>query len=604
VVPIRSSSRKRSIRAAIVSVSAVAATAWALVGPAGAAASSCVYDSTAKSITAVIDPGGDAAFRVSGEDIMFAGTVCLGATTANTDSISVAGNVGTTERLTIDQRAGVLGPGATVEHNIPEIEIATNLGDTDDVVVVYGTEGDDTIAPGQYGLALNSDGDVDVTFSPTVFSFEVHALGGNDYVNGWGQGGAGLHFLGPIKLYGGEGDDVLLRGSTQDDVIEGGPGNDRLEGTDGADVLDAGAGNDFVAAGGGNDSVTGGPGADEFLGSSGDDVFHAVDGESDVQLNGGPGIDSAYYEEALDAAPIAVENKFPVSPPPPPSGSCTYTAATRSVNASIEAGGSATLVVAGGEIRFGSPAGACSGATTANTDTITVAGATGTAEQLTIDQSGGAFTPGFTAEGNLPEIEIATVLGDANDVVVVIGTPGDDAIAVGMNGVGLNADGDADITFSPLPTQIEVRGGGGVNTLGARGGTGTGSIYTGSARFFAGALGDTLLGGLGNDRFVGGAGNDRLEGREGDDYLDGGAGDDTLLGAGGNDELIGGAGADTFSGSDGDDLMRADDDEDDLSINGGAGIDTAYYESIQCVGPPYVCTGDPAPVATENKIPR
>lgn len=603
MVGISTSSRKRPIRAALASVSAVAAAAAILGAPAAGAASSCVYDSTAKSVSAVIDPGGEAALRVSGADITFAGTVCLGATTTNTDSISVAGNAGTTERLILDQRGGLFSPGFTPESNFPEIEIAAVLGDAADVVVVYGTEGADTIASGQNGLALFSDGDVDVTLSPSALSLEIHLLGGNDYFNGWGQGGAGLHFLGPIKLYGGEGDDVLLRGSTENDVIEGGPGNDRLEGTDGNDVLDGGSGNDVLAAGGGNDSMTGGTGADEFLGSSGDDVFYAVDDEADTQLNGGPGTDTAYYEEALDAPPISVENRFPVSPPPPPAGSCTYTATTRTVNASIVAGGSASLVVVSGEIRFGTAAGSCGAATTTNTDTITVAGSTGTVEQLTIDQSGGAFAPGATAESNVPEIEIATVLGDTNDVVIVIGTSGDDAIAVGMNGVGLNGDSDTDITFSPLPAQIEVRGGGGVNTLSARGGTGAGSVYTGSARFFAGGQGDTLRGGLGDDLLVGGAGNDALEGREGNDVLDGGAGNDTLQGAGGNDELIGGPGADTFSGSDGDDVMRANDDEDDVSINGGPGTDTAYYESQTCIGPPFVCTGDPVPVATEIRIP-
>jgi Ca2+-binding RTX toxin-like protein len=574
-------------------VSAVVSAAAVLGAPAAAAASSCVYDSSAKSVTAVIDAGGEAALRVSAGDITFGGSVCLGATTTNTDSISVAGSPGTTERLVLDQRGGLFSPGVTAESNFPEIEIAANLGDASDVVIVYATEGADTLASGQNGLAFFTDGDVDVTLSPSALSLEIHMLDGNDYFNGWGQGGAGMHFLGPIKLYGGEGDDVLLRGSTLNDVIEGGPGSDRLEGTEGDDLLDAGPGNDVIAAGGGNDSLTGGPGADELIGSGENDVLYAVDNEGDTQLNGGPGIDTAYYDHALDAAPIAVENKVPTSPPPPPVGSCTYNAASRSVNASLMAGTTAVLVVSGGEIHFGSPATACGAATTTNSDTITVAGQSGSIEQLTIDQSGGAFAPGATAESNVPEIEIATVLGDANDVVIVVGTSGDDAIAVGLNGIALNADSDVDITFSPLPTQIEVHGGGGVNSIGARGGTGAGQAYTGSVRFFAGDQGDTLRGGLGGDLLVGGAGDDLLEGREGNDALSGGGGNDTLAGADGNDELIGGSGADSFAGSAGDDVLRANDGEADVSINGGAGVDTAYHDA----------TGDPTPLAVETKIP-
>ena len=590
---IRRSPRSRHVRLLLALASALAAAAAILGAPAGAAASSCVYDSATKSLSAVIDPGGEATLRVSGSSLNFAGVDCLGATATNTDSISIAGNVGTTERLILDQRGGVIGPGAAVESNIPEIEIATSLGDGTDTVVVYGTEADDTIAPGQNGLALNSDGDVDVTFSPGIFPMEIHVLGGNDYVNGWGQGGAGLHFLGPLRITGGPGNDVLLRGSSEGDVIEGGDGNDRLEGTPGVDVLDGGAGDDTLAAGGDSDTVTGGPGADAFIGSDGDDVFYAVDGEADTQLNGGPGIDTAYYEEALDAAPITVENKQPVSPPPPPAGACTYTATTRTVNAQMVAGSSATLVVVGGAIHFGSPTEPCGAATTANTDTISVAGVSGSVETLTIDQSGGAFAPGFTAESNTPEVEIATVLGDANDVVVVVGTSGADTMTVGINGVALNADGDADVTFSPMPTEIELRGADGVNTLSARGGSGTGTAYTGTARLVAGGLGDTLRGGLGNDVLTGGAGNDTLEGREGNDVLNGGGGNDSLAGAGGNDELIGGSGADTFSGSDGDDVLRANDGEVDTSINGGPGVDTAYYDA----------SGDPPRLAVENSIP-
>ena len=244
-------------------LSAFAAAAAILGAPAGAAASSCVYDAGTKTANAVIDPGGSAALRVSGSDLTFAGVVCLGATTTNTDTITVAGNAGTNEVLTLDQRGGPFGPGFSSESNIvPEIEITTNLGDFADTVVVWGTEDADSISPGQLGLSLNADGDVDVTFSPSAFHMEIHALGGADYVNGFGQGGAGMHFLGPLVITGGDGDDVLLRGSTLDDVVRGGAGDDGLEGNDGVDSLDGGPGNDIITAAGGDDVLTGGPGTD------------------------------------------------------------------------------------------------------------------------------------------------------------------------------------------------------------------------------------------------------------------------------------------------------------------------------------------------------
>ena len=93
---------------------------------------------------------------------------------------------GTTERLTFDQRTGLLAPGASLESNIPEIEVATSLGDATDTIVLYLTEGDDVVAQGQNGLAMNADGDLDVTVSPGAFPMEIYALGGNDIVNARG----------------------------------------------------------------------------------------------------------------------------------------------------------------------------------------------------------------------------------------------------------------------------------------------------------------------------------------------------------------------------------------------------------------------------------
>ena len=162
------------------------------------------------------------------------------------------------------------------------------------------------MAAGQNGLAANSDGDGDVTFSPGAFRLEVHLFGGNDYFNGRGQGGAGLHFLGPIVVTGGEGDESLLRGSAEIDSIDGGPGNDVLQGQESADTLTGGDGNDTLSGGDGNDLMVGGAGADVFNGSGGDDTIAAEDGEADTSINGGPGFDTAFLD-LIDPATLAVE---------------------------------------------------------------------------------------------------------------------------------------------------------------------------------------------------------------------------------------------------------------------------------------------------------
>ena len=143
------------------------------------------------------------------------------------------------------------------------------------------------------------------------------------------------------------------------------------------------------------------------------------------------------------------------------------------MTATIGAGESRVLKVSGGEIWFGGAA--CGAATTTNTDTISIAGNAGTVETLDIDMSGGAFAPGATAETTgISDIELATTLGDASDVVVVHGTPGDDTIRSARTGWGSNSDTDLDVTFAPLPAQIEVFGLGGANVLWAKGGSGTG----------------------------------------------------------------------------------------------------------------------------------
>lgn len=566
-----------------------------LVSPA-AAAESCTYDATTKAVTASFTDG-TATLVVVGGAIHFGTTpvACGAATTTNTDSISISGSAATTETLVLDHRGGVFGPGFTAEFNIPEIEITTSLGNATDTVTVYATEGNDYMAAGQNGMALNTDGDVDVTFSPAAFPLTMHMLGGADHFNGRGEGGAGLHFLGDITIYGGDGDDTLLRGSDQTDVIDGGPGNDTIRGELGADTLTGGPGNDSLSGGGGPDTMTGGPGLDSFVAGSEDDTLFAEDDEADTQLNGGSGFDTAFIDAGLDATPVAVEvvnGDGGPPPPPPPPGDCSYDAAARSVSAAIAGGMQSTLKVSGGAIWFG-PA-ACGAATTSNTDSISIGGAAGTVETLVIDMSGGAFEPGATAESSgISEIEIATSLGDASDVIVVHGTSGDDTIRMGSTGMGLNSDDDRDVTFAPIPAQVEIFGGGGTNTLTGTGSFGNGSVFTGKVILHAGDSGDALTGGAGNDELYGGAANDTITGGLGSDMADGGDGNDTLNGSDGDDTLIGGLGADSFSAGGGNDTMRADDDLADTSINGGPGTDTAYYDAGL----------DPTPLATENRIP-
>ncbi len=569
---------------------AACGAALAATAPATAAAESCAYNPGTKAVTAAITPGSQATLKINASGQLLFGNVpapCAGATATNTDSVSVAGAVGTTERLTLDQSESFFGPGASAESNIPEIEIATTLGDATDVLAIIGTPGDDIIAPGQFGVAINSDGDVDITVSPGIFPIEIYALGGDDFINGRGQGGAGLHFLGPLTIDGGEGNDEIV-GSTDPDKLYGRAGNDIINAQDGADLVDGGPGNDFLTASEGNDTVIGGPGADSLSGGYGDDLLDADDGEADTSFNGGPGTDTLHYDLGLDPGSSAVEIKIadpgpppPPPPPPPPGGACTYNAASKTVTATVSSAppATATLVVVGGVIHFGATPATC-GATTANTDTINIVGTAGAAETLIVDGSGGAFAPGATAEATgISEIELNVKLGDASDDVVIVGTAGDDVLAMGAKGAAINSDTDVDVTFTSFPSSIELVGGGGTNTLTARGGFGAGAVFTGSVTFRAGNQGDTITGSNLADLIVGGNGIDTVNAYGGNDTIEGGGGNDKLNGADGNDDITGGTGADTFSGGNGNDTLRANDGQADTSINGGAGTDTAYYDA-------------------------
>jgi Ca2+-binding RTX toxin-like protein len=558
---------------------------------------SCTYDGASRALALTMTPASTATLVLVNGEIWW-GEVpkqCGAATATNTDSISIKGAVGTSETLILDQRGGFFGPGATPESNTPEIEISTQLGDASDRVVIYGTEGADFTAAGQNGFATSTDGDVDITFSPNTFQLEVHLLGGSDHFDARGTGGAGLHFLGPMVATGGDGDETLIRGGSAVDSLDGGAGNDVIEGQEGADVIRGGLGNDSMTGGGGGDSFEGGAGSDVFNGNDGDDVFLAQDDEADLSLSGGAGSDTAYVDTGVDPAPVAVETVIgDGSPPPPAVTGCTYDATKRAVTATVTAGGEAALVVAGGGIRFGTTPVACDAATTTNTDSITVNGAGGSSETVTIDQSGGAFAPGATLETGASEIEIAVNLGDAIDRVTVVGTSGNDAVAAGTNGVALNADGDVDATFSPLPATLEIWGGTGKNTITGQGTQGAGGRFLGSLLLHAGDEGDALTGGDGGDELHGGDGADVLEGRLGSDLLVGRSGDDALSGGDGDDTLLGGSGSDAFIGGAQDDSLDAVDGEADSNLNGGPGIDTARYDAGI----------DPAPVAVENHLPE
>ena len=668
----------------------------------GGAAAACLYNPATKSVTASIPPASQATLKIAASGQLLFGQVpmpCGGATATNTDTVVVTGTAGTAERLTIDQSEALFGPGAEVESNIREIEVVANLGDVGDRLVVTGTSGDDKLAAGVYGVAFDGDSDVDVTFapSPAPSTVELVGGGGKNTLSARGGTGTGAVFTGSVVLRAGALGD-MLKGSNLADLLVGGAGSDDIAGYAGGDTIDGGAGDDKLNGADGNDDTLGGLGADSISSGAGDDTIRAADGLVDPVLNGGAGIDTAYYD-LIDPVPSAVENKIvdsappppppppppgpdttppettipsgppsptvetsatftlassepgstfecaldlgpflpcvspvtygglalgghqvraratdlagnvdptpaaypwtietappPPPPPPPGQGTCAYNATQKSVTATIPAGAEATLSVVGSEIRFTGVA--CGAATTANTDAVTVTGSPGSSERLVVDQSAGALAPGATVEAvdTASEIELAVNLGDVADELALRGTPAADLLSVGTKGVSFTSDADLDITFSQLPSSVELIGGGGNDTLTAGGGYGTSQAFLGRVTLRGEDGDDVLSGSILGDVMLGGPGADAIEGGSGNDELLGEGGADTLNGRDGNDRLVGGPGADSLSGGNGDDTLEAADGEVDTLIHGQVGVDTAYYDAGL----------DPPPVSAENAIP-
>jgi Ca2+-binding RTX toxin-like protein len=96
-----------------------------------------------------------------------------------------------------------------------------------------------------------------------------------------------------------DGHRCTIVGTNGPDVLAGTPGPDVICGLGGNDKIDGGAGNDVLIGGPGNDTLEGNLGHDVLLGGPGNDAMDAWDGTSD-RLDGGPGIDRAWIDHALD----------------------------------------------------------------------------------------------------------------------------------------------------------------------------------------------------------------------------------------------------------------------------------------------------------------
>jgi Ca2+-binding RTX toxin-like protein len=253
----------------------------------------------------------------------------------------------------------------------------------------------------------------------------------------------------------------------------------------------------------------------------------------------------------------------------------------------------ATVVQQDGELQLLDPAGqrACLDgtatvvATVYNTDRVQIV----SDGNVGIVPATGPFAPGFTPDpGGLAAIEFTVAFTLPGSSLEVAGTPGNDRLTVGSNGLDVDNDKDVDVQVFGEGTRWIVDGGDGNDVLSAQGGHGTGDALTTPVTFTGGAGDDRLTGGRGDDILLGGTGSDVLQGRSGNDQLaaldlaptpgEDADARDSLDGGNGNDELIGGPGIDLLNGGLGDDLLRDADGTPDF-LRGGMGRDTAWIDA-------------------------
>lgn len=332
---------------------------------------------------------------------------------------------------------------------------------------VDGGEGYDTVA-------LNGDAAF-FRFDPEGRSFErlelygrLFGTSGNDIL-----GLSGVTVVGDIRVYTGEGHDVVYGAQTYANVIDGGAGNDTLTGGARDDSIDGGAGSDRVSGNGGDDTLIGAGGVDSLTGGDGADQLwfrSDADGAADgVSLSGGNGSDLFVVGEAGGPAPIVIALSG--------GKGLDLFRADGPVELSIVDFGDVEQIelTAYNDLRG-----------TSFSDTVDFAKA-----ELVGPITGTSFDAGGGDD------RIAGFLDELNNL---IGGTGNDTLTGGALNDYLQGDAGRDL----------LQGGVDADTL--VGGDGA----------------DSLVGGAGDDNLQGGAGNDTLDGSEGDDRLNGGPDTDTV----------------------------------------------------------------------------
>jgi hypothetical protein len=261
------------------------------------------------------------------DDIVVTGAACAGGPTiSNTSAVVVAGTLDGAEHVDVNQSGGSFG---NIAFDLTSLVFANGAA-----LIVTGTAGADTIALGTLGIALDTDGDLDIALPAIVGPIRILGADGDDSISTTGGYGTGAAPSGrQVYASGGAGEDSidLTDGDAGPgaDLAEGGPGDDTITG-DFADgillanapgpsgaVVDVAAGT--ASSGDGDDTfwplrsvfgtqfadtITGTGMPDVIFGLGGDDAIDAF--ESQDTIDGGDGnddIDAGTGEDIVTGGP-------------------------------------------------------------------------------------------------------------------------------------------------------------------------------------------------------------------------------------------------------------------------------------------------------------
>jgi hypothetical protein len=301
------------------------ATAGALLACAAPASAAISCSLAAGTLSVTTDE--QLAIIRAGDDIVVTGAACAGGPTiSNTSAVVVAGTLDGAEHVDVNQSGGSFDG---IAFDLTPLVFANGAA-----LIVTGTAGADTIALGTLGIALDTDGDLDIALPAIVGPIRILGADGDDTISTTGGNGAGATPSGrQVYASGGPGEDSidLTDGDAGPgaDLAEGGPGDDTITG-DFADgillanapgpagaVVDVAAGT--ASSGDGDDtfsplrSIFGTQFADTITGTSMPDVIFGLGGddaidafESQDTIDGGDGnddIDAGTGEDIVTGGP-------------------------------------------------------------------------------------------------------------------------------------------------------------------------------------------------------------------------------------------------------------------------------------------------------------